>query len=185
MMYIRKDCITACFNKLRTDLLFLTQGTGVFESFNALYRRIVVKKGVPLPEIPDWVRQRMIQKNMRDVERDKTVAKIAGPSIVHSLFFPTPMEVEEFCHINTSYSVRWFRKGALPFFHSFAVARYNVPKILKFPKVYVHFDIINDIPRQYIINRPYLVHLYLQGLAGEKAVDSVKYKRTFIHFLSS
>lgn len=58
------------FNKRKADLFSLPQDTAVSESCFGQNRRIIVDNSVPLPQILGHMRQRIIEKDVRDLYKE-------------------------------------------------------------------------------------------------------------------
>lgn len=55
----------------------------------ALYRKFVVDRGIHLKDVPETVRQRMMEKSVQDVERDSILLKTTGNALMSTPIYET------------------------------------------------------------------------------------------------
>lgn len=102
-----------CYNRTLAGILFMTQGTGVAESLNALYRKNVADKEMPLPHILETVGPRIRKRVRKDDEHDVTISRNATIELENTPFFSSLADAEKFWDTLTAYAVRRLRKKVL------------------------------------------------------------------------
>lgn len=65
IFYVRKEMFVQCYNEKDAGMLFLAQGTGGSESFNALYRKTVVEMDVKISRVSNKLHQHL-RENTRE-----------------------------------------------------------------------------------------------------------------------